>query len=298
MTFSYNEEFNKIVGMMTPYAPGTPEREKYERELRRNLELNPNLAEEIGERCTNVLGKYKAILANGAGLSADVALREFFNTFNQSLWNTGLIHLPSSFNVLHAFMRYNRGLNFLELLPEIDHVFSFEDFLDYVTGPDSPSDPYEAASFFEEGKIHNYTSIDQLKRCTISTLDGSEYAPSSFSIIRRGHEISLLVVAGESVDFSEINKIIEPRKEISKAAAKSIEFLSPDSKKKEVKAVKLNGEKNFWRTLAAVRLNLKEKTVDVRYLYNLHSAALKHDFLNYVESKLRGSKTGILKIHH
>ena len=33
-------------------------------------------------------------------------------------------------------------------------------------------------------------------------------------------------------------------------------------------------------------------------LSNLHSAALKHDFLNYVESKLRGSKTGILKIHH
>src|SRR5579862_3916860 len=77
---------------------------------------------------------------NGAGLPLDMAIREFHGEYNSRIVQHGLDKMPSSFNVLEAFLEYLPPLSVFSIRPERDHIFALTDFLEFVTS-DAPQEP-------------------------------------------------------------------------------------------------------------------------------------------------------------
>ncbi len=143
-----------------------------------------------------------ATLVNGAGLLMDKELRIAFHEFNDRWMRLGPHTMPTAFNVLEAFFRYDVGMRILQLRPEVDHLFSFSDFVDFVTSPDAPG---EAGSLlhtrFTERQIYSYTVYDDPHDLTFSTPQDKEIGMGGVSFIRHGDELSIFLVAGQETDL-------------------------------------------------------------------------------------------------
>lgn len=97
---------------------------------------------------------------NGAGLPADKLIREYNTEYNNRSFNNSLHDLPASFNVVEAFNTFLPPSATFKINDEIDSIFSFGDFLNFVTSDQSPKDVSAAHEAMEEGVIYSFNSID------------------------------------------------------------------------------------------------------------------------------------------
>ncbi len=151
--------------------------------------------------------KAQAIVAgqqlNGAGNESDQAVRWFQGEYNNRIWGHDLHALPSTFNVVEAFLHYNPKLNAVILHEEYNHLFSFLEFVDWYTSEDLEIDPKIALEAFNPGIIYTFDNLHDPADLLYGIERKNEIGIAGFAMVRFGSEVSVLCVAGETENLAQ-----------------------------------------------------------------------------------------------
>lgn len=202
---------------------------------------------------------------NGAGHETDQALRCFQEDYNNRIWNHGLHDaLPSTFNVVEAFLQYNPRLNTFILNEENNHLFSFSAFVNWYTSSDIDLDHKGALEAFTPGVIYSFDNLADPADLLYGIERNSDVGISGFAMVRFGTEISILCIAGERENLekktTELNENLQGFQ-----YAKNRRNIKPDPSLC-VEAVPLKGKLPLWRLIALSRFDLSEMSQSVRYI--------------------------------
>jgi hypothetical protein len=195
-----------------------------------------------------------------AGLLMDAQLREFAHEYNGRALSHGLDAMPSSFNVAGAMLAFDENHFVFRILPEQDHVFSWPDFVDFVTSRDAPSDPFAIAAALPERQVFAFNAYDDPHDLTFSS-GGDDYGVGGVSLVRHGDEVSVMLVAGKIADL-EAETV---------AAAGYVDEVSyrpggrphPDRK---AAAGPLGDHVDLHKTVILTRISISARAVLVRYV--------------------------------
>lgn len=242
----------------------TPNEKGYEAAMKfhkEQLEKNPDRKKELEKNYKKALSIHGTQSKSGIGFSQDEELRFFHAEFNYRTWEYGFGALPSSFNVLEGFFKWNPKLFYFELLEEEEHLFSLFDFFDFVTSKNCSGSLEYFIENVEDDLIYNYNIINDIKDLTFSTNDDIKYVIGGVSFVKRGNEVFMLLIAGEIGDTKEITKNLPnyDQSERNKPYLKTAE-----DRKRE--AVKLFGHNDIWKVNIYVRIDLESRTIDSRYI--------------------------------
>ena len=204
--------------------------------------------------------RVKAAYYSGPGFAADRQLRAFALEFNNRLLRYGPTSMPGSFQVMQAFLVHKRSVGIFELKPERDHLLSFSDFVDFVTGSDAPSDGLGAAAHVPENVIHSYSCLDDPHQLMFSTDLGKNYAVAGVSFVRRGQKVWVMVLGGRSAasddDLADWSKVQPTR---------GREHIPPHSSLTEASAF-LREYPDLRRTIVLIELDLRGRTISRRFV--------------------------------
>ena len=140
----------------------------------------------------------------GAGLLADETLRYFQLEYTNRVVSFGRNSMPSSYEVMDAFFEYRPEMAGLFLLAEKDYIFSFSDFLDFVTSTTAPGTDIQHLQGFESGVIHNATSNDALGDLLLETKGTSAYAVRAASLVRSGDYLTVMLCLAEQMPEADM----------------------------------------------------------------------------------------------
>jgi len=226
---------------------------------------NPEFKKGIKKTLKKAVAMIEVQQVNGLGFPADCMLREYNLEYNNRVLNGTLSDLPSSFNVAEAFNKFLPPSATFQLRREIDHLFSFNSFIDYVTSSEFDSSITPALDNIIEGVIYSFNSTSSPEDLTFSTNNGKEYGFSSVSIVRFDSEISILLLAGQECDLEA--KTLEIKDFIKKQHIFSHRNHIRPSDDYEIKAMPLVEGSNLLKSIILARIDLKTQTFDARYVY-------------------------------
>jgi hypothetical protein len=246
------------------FSAPTPDEKGYQStmdKIKNEIASNSLLKNEMDIKLRQASSIWHTQSYNGISLLQDRELRFFHTEFNDRTWQHGFGALPSSFNVLEGFFRWNPDLFYFELLEEEEHLFSLFDFFDFVTSSNCSNSTDYLVENIEEDLIYTYNIINDIKELTFSTLDSKEYVIGGVSFVKRSSEIFMLLVAGEVGDTEVLSKNLPDYNKKNQGRS----YIKPaDGLKKE--AVKLLGHHDIWKVNIYVRIDLEKKTIDSRYI--------------------------------
>lgn len=222
---------------------------------------DPAHQEYIKKTWAKCLAIFEAQCKNGAGLEIDKILRYFLQEYNDRNFKHGLNSMPTSFNVMEAFLEHRPDLVYFKLRDERDHRFLLSEYFDFLTSPDNDCKTESLMDLLEEGVIYSYNSCENLEDFILSAPEKENYVISGISLIRHSTELNMLMLIGKEADLP---------KETSELQGNGIAICgrddivpSPDLKRE---AVAIEGGSNFWKHLVLTRFDLADKTQDVRYI--------------------------------
>lgn len=198
---------------------------------------------------------------NGIGLLQDTELRYFLDEYNSRIWDFGLGSTPSSINVLEGFFLWNADLFYFQLHEEEEHLFSFFDFLDFVTSNDCSNSVDYFTQNAQEDLIYSYNLLNEVTDLTFKTSDSKEYVVGGISLIKRGNEAFILMVAGELADVDQVTGDLEDYEPDQKRRW----YIRPD-KSRQKEAIGLMDRKDIWKVNIYARIDLESKSIDSRYV--------------------------------
>ncbi|MES2037210.1 MAG: GIY-YIG nuclease family protein [Pseudomonadota bacterium] len=244
---------------------GTPSRERLDEELTK-LNSNPIFKRKAKKNVEEAYALVRVQQQNGLGFPADTLLREYNVEYNGRIFNGSLHDLPGSFNVVEAFHEFLPKYATLELREEKDHLFSFDDFIDYVTSDSLDELDDNIKKHTENKKIYSYNSTSNPLDLEFSTNNGEIYGFSSVSLVRFDNEVSMVLLAGQICDLQvQTEKIKSDFADMHPISSRA--HITPD-KTRSLRAEPLIEGSNLWKTVVLVRFDLDKKTIDVRYVYH------------------------------
>ena len=251
---------------LAPFVRSPKGTAEYEREQARMNQLwkNPRARERIKEMQRKAVATIKAQHDSGAGYPSDVALRELQMEYNNRLMKFGVSYLPTSYDIAEAFFARREEFAGFFLLPEDDYLISYTDFLDYVTSTDAPPLEIGAAAELNPNRIVNVNSLDDLGALLLDTDEGHSFSILGASYVRRGDEVSMLIVVGERLPDDELQKLRLSSQVPVKVARNKPDLPSPDAQGSEI--VYVDAERQLVRGIALCRFNLREKRLEARCL--------------------------------
>jgi len=234
---------------------------KLEKQRDGNKKLNKAI-KSVGKKAAALISVQEV---NGAGYQADSMLREYNLEYNGRVYGGTLHDMPESFNVIEAFNSFIPPSATFILRQESDHLFSLNEFIDYVTSSNFDDTDLSFLNDLKEGVCHSYNSVSPPLDLTFPINNSKEYCFSATSFIRFGNEISMLLVAGQICDLSKkteeiINNVNQREMFSHRAHIKQSEEL-------KALATPLDLDSNLLKTLVLVRFDLETKTIDTRYIY-------------------------------
>jgi len=201
---------------------------------------------------------------SGAGFAADKALRSFQLEYSGRALRNGPMSMPSSFEAGCAFFGSSPRFAALTLLPEIDHLVSFSDFLDFVTGDEGPELDVAKAYKLTDSVIYNINSLERADDLLLSTESSSSYGFAAASMVRRMDELTVMLVLGEDRPAEETEKLRDSVRRGPGTLNPGKGFLNKIDTSQDNRLL-LEGS-SLGRTVAFVRFNLKERRMDLRML--------------------------------
>lgn len=260
-------ERTKALATFVRSPKGTAE---YAREQARMNRLwkNPKARAHLKEMHQKTVATIKAQQDSGAGYPSDVALRELQMEYNHRLMKFGVSYLPASHNIAEAFFARREEFAGFFLLPEEDYLVSYTDFLDFVTSTDAPPLEIGAAAALSQNRIVNVNSLDDPGSLLLDTDEGHSFSILGASYVRRGDEVSMLIVVGERLPDDELHMLEVSSHAPQKIAPHKPELPKPDSQGAEIRYV--DAERQLVRGFALCRFNLKEKRLEARCLLRDH----------------------------
>lgn len=241
---------------------GTPEWYRLQSHIKRN-ENNPLVKEFTKKTFEEAVATCEVQELNGAGFPADSLLREYNTEYNNRVFNHSLHQLPGSFNVVEAFNTFLPPSATFKINNEIDCIFSFNDFLDFVTSDDCPDNTSELEDYIEDGTIYSFNSVDDPSNVLFSTSLGEEFGVLSISLVKHKNEVSVVMLAGQKCDLDEKTKSLD----IDFEEGQNFNRIMPDESLK-VEAVPLLPNSDLWRTIVLARFDIESATLDARYIYH------------------------------
>lgn len=249
------------IGKVAVPQKGTPEWHILQNQIKENK--NNSFVKEYTKKVFNeALANCEVQELNGSGFPADSLLREYNAEYNNRVFNHSLHQLPGSFNVVEAFNTFLPPSATFVLNKEIDCIFSFDDFLDFVTSEKCPVDTGNLNDFIEEGTVYSFNSVDDPSNSLFSTTDNDEFGILSVSLIKHKSEVSVVMLAGQKCDLTEKTKSLD----IDMSKMQNLNGIKPDDSLK-VEAVPLVANSDLWRTIVLARFDLESLTIDARYIY-------------------------------
>jgi hypothetical protein len=249
---------------VVPHIKSPPDSpaEDHQKALFNKLWSDPKHRKTAKEMHRQATATLQAQLRSGAGYEADKVLRQFLLEYNSRWWTQGRNSLPSSYEVCAAFFNTRREFAGLFLLPERDYLFSFTDFLDFATGADTPASSVERAYALDDKVIYNINSLDKPDTLLLETDTCSSFAFAAANMVRKGDELTMLLVLGEQRPLEDTSGLLE-----------NLVWVQMNPNKPHLKSVDPTDNKpmrltdsDLFRTLALVRFNLKERRVESRQL--------------------------------
>lgn len=256
----HHDRMRKIGETAIP-REGTPEWHFLQSQIKKN-ENNPHIKEYTKKIFSEAQASCQVQELNGAGLPADSLLREYNTEYNHRVFNHSLHQLPGSFNVVEAFNTFLPPSATFNLNKEVDCIFSFESFLDFVTAEECPDNTDSLSNFIDEGTVYSFNSVDDPSDILFSTLANDEFGILSISLVKHKNEVSVVMQAGQKCDLDEKTKEIDTNFSVGE----NFNGIMPDESLK-VEAVPLLPNSDLWRTIVLVRFDLDSSTLDARYVY-------------------------------
>lgn len=253
------------IGFWAIPASGTPERAR----------LDKFISAKQGDvahrkEIQKIFEKAKALIqvqaANGLGFSADKQIREYNLEYNGRVFSGSLHDLPGSFNVVEAFNRFILPSATFCIRDEKDFLFSFDDFIDFVTSDFVDTDKTNFDLTLEEGKIYSFNSVDVQSQIKISSGGGEQYEFLSASLVRFGDEVSMILLAGQECDLAAETEKIRDNAELGMSTLPHRAHLKIDEER-ELRAEPLFENSNLWKTVIVIRFDNRSRTIDARYLF-------------------------------
>lgn len=190
-------------------------------------------------------------------------LRYYFEDYNYRLLNHGPLALPTSFNVVQAFLEFNTEFSVFDLRQEREHFLRLEDYFEWYTSDNkTPGEPEILIDVLQEGVVYSYDVVGDIGDYTIST-EGSRLAIVGVSLIRHKNELSIILLSGENPPYPPDSEI--PFFQFAKTRPKGKEGLSSDNSF-SIKDRYMEGMLGYVKVLLLTRFNLANKLHDVRYL--------------------------------
>lgn len=262
-----NSEERKIRlrGMQVYARPrkGTPEHEQYKNQMQ-SLWSEPVRRANIKKMHQRAEASIRAQQESGAGYFSDIALRELQMEYNQRLRQHGSTYFPTSYSIAEAFFWWSKEFAGLLLLPETDYLISLTDFLDYVTSSDGPTPNLDAAASVKPGNIINVNSLDPPGALLLSADDGHSFSVLGASYVRRGDELSMLMVVGEQFPDDELKELKDHATEPYLPMQHKPDM--PLLNTQDSRIVFVDAERHLVRDLVLCRFDLKAKQLDARCL--------------------------------
>ncbi|MGA7178744.1 MAG: GIY-YIG nuclease family protein [Thiobacillaceae bacterium] len=255
----------RLRGMQRHARPrkGTPAYKQRE-DLFQRIWNSPAQRAKIKEMHQKAEASIRAQQESGAGYSSDIALRELQIEYNQRLRRHGSTYFPTSYDIAEAFFWNSKAFAGLLLLPETDYLISLTDFLDYITSPDAPPVNLDAAASVEPGQIINVNSLDTPGTLLLGADDGHSFSILGASYVRRGDELSMLMVVGEQFPHDELQELKDRATEPYLPMPHKPDM--PKLNTQDSRVVFVDAEKHLVRDLVLCRFNLKTKQLDARCL--------------------------------
>ncbi|MBY7907853.1 GIY-YIG nuclease family protein [Vibrio fluvialis] len=260
--FMHNERMKELGRAAIP-RKGTLEWELFQKYMEKNKN-NPEVMEYTKQTFNEAVASCQVQELSGAGLPADTILREYNTEYNNRVFNHSLHQLPGSFNVVEAFNSFIPRTAIFKINKEIDSIFSFDDFLDFVTSDACPNGIEGLGEHMEDGTIYSFNSVDDPESSLFSTNTEDEFGVLSISLIKHKTEVSVVMLAGQKCDLQSKSQSLNST--MATRGGVGANGIAPD-KNLTIEAVPLQPNSNLWRTVVLTRFDLNSLTTDSRYIY-------------------------------
>lgn len=187
--------------------------------LGRTLQMDIAAQRELRERLEKLPLLVYAGWSSSSGLRMATELRRFWFEYFDRFARHGPTSLPSSFNVIEAFVRFDRDYLAFLPRPEREHLLRFSDYLDWYTASSFPEEPRSLIDIMEEGVSYSYDFALCHDEPTLRAGE-AKLLCAGVTLIRHGDELAVLVLAGETpalnvtdFEFDESGPTTVPGKE-------------------------------------------------------------------------------------
>lgn len=201
-----------------------------------------------------------AQMKGGSGLQLSNLLRWYFQEYFHRLNTHGPDSLPTSFNVVEAFMSFNREYRVFQLRTEIEHLLSINDYFRWYDSDDMPKDPAILADVMKEATIYSYEMVSEAGSLRIA--GDSQQVFAGISMVRHDYELSCLLLAGEKPSLYSDEAILSKKFMVPAPGRESI-GPAPDL---GIKDRYLEGYVDFAKIIIMTRFDLRARKYDVRYV--------------------------------
>lgn len=201
-----------------------------------------------------------ARLKNGSGLQMSKLLRGYFLEYFDRYFKHGPGSFPSSFNVVEAFLFFDRENRFFDLREEKEHLLSIDDYFRWYEKGEIQKKPEILQEIMEEGVIYSYDMMSGEGSPRISGDSHQVFAGISF--VRHAHELSCLLLAGESPPQTSDEEVARRIKEGFGITRNGILPASNLTAKDRY----LDGFPNFAKLIVMTRFDVRAEKHDVRYV--------------------------------
>lgn len=199
----------------------------------------------------------------GSGFRMANCFRDYFGQYNNRLLSSGPHSLPSSFNVLQGFLKFDTEFVLFDIRQESEHLMRLQDYFDWYTSEQGiPDDPRLLIDVLPEGEIYSYDMVEDTGEYTMST-EGSRLAILGVSLVRHENELSIILLSGENPPnpTDEVVLTLQPKTSLL-PKKKNL----PLDESLSIKDRYIEGMVGYARILLLTRFNLVSRRHDVRYL--------------------------------
>jgi len=204
-------------------------------------------------------------MSDGSGFRMSRILRQFFQDYLGRITRGGPWLLPTSFNVLEAFLRFSREYRVFDMREEEEHLLRAYDFLNWYTAEAGAliQDPSVLKGILTEGVVFSYDMVGAPGDFLISTPE-SRIALLGISLIRHDDELSVMLLAGENPPYPNDQDAVELMASSKAYPGKETVEPSPDLTAKDRL---VSGLPDYGQVLLLTRIYLDSRRYDVRYVH-------------------------------
>ncbi len=197
----------------------------------------------------------------GSGLYMSKLLRGYIHEFYHRFNTCGPKGFPLSFNILEAFFNFEHLPAPFKLHREYEHLLKLEDFLIWGQKKGFSNPLLEISSLLKEGEIYSFNFLPNSH--TFNQRNETDFVIAGISIVRHEHELSCVLLTGESPPSLQPNCDTDMATYEGMPAEK--ENLKIDPTLTEEDSL-LEGYPDHGRVILLSRINLASSTHDVRYI--------------------------------